>query len=936
MSMKNRTITFTIIAALCAILLQSGLRANASGFQAPQAQQHEIPMIILEPPGESPVTAPVTVLLEVSAGTNLEALSQAVMALGAQVLYPTQLTYRGLVVTGERRLLPQLEALPEVVNAHVMQAKQRLRTRISSEQAINDALSRPAGLTGRGVRIGIIDSGIDYTHATFGGSGTVDAYATNDPTLIEPGSFPTPKVAGGYDFVGNNYDANGEVGLSTPSPDDDPLDCRLPETAATLSRGGHGTHVASSAAGFGVQNGQTYTGAYDDSLQSTQFDIPPGIAPNATLYAYKIFGCRGSSTFLLKAIEQALDPNGDGDSSDRQVDVLILALGSPFGSPYEPESLAVQKAIKAGVVVVAAAGDTGDVFLSSSTPGSADGAITVGASNALAVASFSSRGPQRGNEHGKPDIVAPGVGVSGAASGSGAGNAPMDGSSASAALAGGAAALLLEVHPDWTPAFIKSALMGTATPLVNASEILYPVTLAGAGRIDPQSAAQATLLATLNSASGGLSFDAPSVYKNKSITHDLILNNLSNQPQEVTLSNTVGVSETGIFMSFESDQVSIPAQQSVTVPVKISLVPTELDATLDPFSQTVQGGFWRFGLYEHSGLITISQTNGPTVRVPFQTFPRSASQSSAANFYNAPQREANSFALELKNTGARNQLSSLRGSQTPLVSAFELVAKSPALGDELFLAGGADLRYVGITSSYSVTQSVDTATLFFGTASYKPWSTPNEVQMRVYLDTTGPQGASDGIDDYVLVSTSIGSVTQKQANDSFVSILYRIEADGSLVWAQTFPTYLNGFSVPQFSPFVDTAPFNSLVMFQLVAPKDIGLSATNASFRYHIETRARDIVNFTQVVDRVPETGSLDYNILQPAIAPINAVRGIPNFYQRPVFADVDGGYVNMAINQDILEQRQEQFILLLHHHNPVETQAEVLSIHKSDPPYAP
>ena len=74
-----------------------------------------------------------------------------------------------------------------------------------------------------------------------------------------------------------------------------------------------------------------------------------------TFSAYKIFGCRGSSTFLLKAIEQALDPNGDDDSSDRQVDVLILALGSPFGSPYEPESLAVQKAIKAGVVVVAAA-----------------------------------------------------------------------------------------------------------------------------------------------------------------------------------------------------------------------------------------------------------------------------------------------------------------------------------------------------------------------------------------------------------------------------------------------------------------------------------------------------------------------------------------------------------------------------------------------------
>lgn len=936
MSMNNRTITFTIIAALCAILLQSGLRADASGVPSPQAQQSEAPMMILAPPGEGALTTPVTVLLEVASSTDPASLSPAVIAVGAQVLYTTQLSYRGLVVSANRQHLAQLEALPGVIQTHVIQAKQRLRTRISSDIALNDALSRPVALTGRGVRIGIIDSGIDYTHLTFGGIGTAAAFDANDPTIIEPGSFPTAKVVGGYDFVGDAYDSNGEVGQSTPSPDPDPLDCRLTNNAATLSRGGHGTHVASSAAGFGVYNGATYTGAYDASMQGMQFDIPPGMAPQATLYAYKIFGCRGSSTFLLKALEQALDPNGDGDTSDHAVDVLILALGAPFGSPYEPEALAIQKAIKAGVVVVAAAGDSGDAFYSISTPGSADAAITVGASTGSAVASFSSRSPQRGNQHVKPDFVAPGVGVVGAASGSGLSSAPMDGTSASAALAGGAAALLIEEHPDWTPAFIKSALIGTATPLVNASEILYPVTYAGAGRLDPLRAASASLLATFNSASGGLSFDSPPAYKDTTITRYLILNNLSNETQQATLSSTVGVSETGVLLSFGSDQVSIPAQQSVKITVKMQINPAELEASLDPFTQPFQGIFGRFSVYEHSGLITISESNGTTVRVPFQTFPRSASQSSAANFYNAVGIGQNSFDLKLSNSGARNQLSSPRGSQTPLVSAFELAAKSPALGDELALAGGADLRYVGITSSYSVTQDVNTATLFFGTASYNPWSTPNEVQMRVYLDTTGPQGVADGVDDYVLVSTNFGAVTQKQANDAFISVLYRIEADGSLVWTEIFPTYINSFSVPQFSPFVDTSPFNSLVMFQQVSAQAIGLNAAQSSFRYHIETRARDIANFAQVVDRVPATGSLDYNILNPAIAPINAVRSLPNLYQRPVFADIDGGYVHMAVNQQTLEQRQEQFILLFHHHNPVETQAEILSIHKPNPPYIP
>ncbi len=201
--------------------------------------------------------------------------------------------------------------------------------------------------TGTGVRIGIIDSGIDYTHAMFGGSGKVADYTKNNPSRIESGTFPTEKVVGGYDFAGDAYN-----GTQVPRPDKDPLDC---------AENSHGSHVAGIAAGVGVMtNGVPYTGGYGKALNMDRFLIGPGVAPESKLYALKVFGCSGTTGLSVDAMEWAADPDANGDLSDR-LDVVNLSLGHSYSRPSFENNAAARLA-KLGSVVVRSAGNNGNNF----------------------------------------------------------------------------------------------------------------------------------------------------------------------------------------------------------------------------------------------------------------------------------------------------------------------------------------------------------------------------------------------------------------------------------------------------------------------------------------------------------------------------------------------------------------------------------------------
>ena len=333
----------------------------------------------------------------------------------------------GVAITTNRWIYNKIQSLPYV--SSIWEDK--------TVKALDDASNAVIGAPifwgsyshpGKDIDIGIIDTGIDYLHEALGGA-----------------PFPNSKVVGGYDFV--NDDA-------------DPMDDE-----------GHGTHVAGIAAAEGP---------------------PPtnlrGVAYKSRLWAFKVLDSQGSGyeSWVIAGIEKALDPDGV-PSTPTPIEVINMSLGG-WGDPDDPLSQAVDNATRSGIVCCVAAGNGGSSYQTISSPACAKTALTVGATdNSDIIASFSSRGPSPKRFTFKPDVVAPGVSISSAKLGGG--YIVNSGTSMATPHVAGAAALLKQMHPTWTPEEIKAVLMESA------KDISEDVWTQGAGRISiPNSAARKVVI----------------------------------------------------------------------------------------------------------------------------------------------------------------------------------------------------------------------------------------------------------------------------------------------------------------------------------------------------------------------------------------------------------------------------------------------------------
>ncbi|MCX4781208.1 S8 family peptidase [Streptomyces sp. NBC_01264] len=259
-----------------------------------------------------------------------------------------------------------------------------------------------AGYDGAGVKIAVLDTGVDATH---------------------------PDLAGQV------------VAEQNFSRSEDAAD-----------RFGHGTHVASIAAGTGARS----AGAFK------------GVAPGAKLLNGKVLDDRGSGndSGILAGMEWAVAQGAD---------IVNLSLGGPDAPQLDPVEAAVNRlSAETGVLFAVAAGNSGRRGPGSiQSPGSASAALTVGAvDDADALAPFSSTGPRLGDGGVKPDVTAPGVDITAAAAPGSvidrengqdpAGYLTMSGTSMATPHVAGAAALLKQQHPDWKGAELKGALTGSA------------------------------------------------------------------------------------------------------------------------------------------------------------------------------------------------------------------------------------------------------------------------------------------------------------------------------------------------------------------------------------------------------------------------------------------------------------------------------------------
>lgn len=842
-----------------------------------------------------------------------------------RVIFAPQRVFSGLIIEAAPNQLDAIKALPGVADAYP--AGVGILANDSSVPFLGVPLVWASGYRGQNVRIGVIDTGIDYEHADFGGTG--------------PGTgFPTAKVEGGRDFVGDTWHPDTNPTLQ---PDADPMDQQ-----------GHGTHMAGTIAGFGVDGGgNTYGGPWDTTTPFTTMTIGPGMAPQATLYALKV---GANHTFVseagtIAALEWAVDPDGDGNFADR-LDVVNLSLGTAFGNLDRGWTVAADNAAQIGVVVVAAAVNIQDFYFSQGDPATAPHVISVGQSNdddnggpaADTLAALTARGPQRNPNAGlialKPDIVAPGIQVFSADAGTvsgGVSTGATGGTSTGAAHVTGMMALLREAYPGWTAAELKALVMNTAIhDLFSGNNFGLPAygpARVGAGRLDAVNALASPVIAfnTANPELVSVSFGLLNVVTATTFEKTITVVNKGNSPQTYDVAYVpmvyaddgnddpgtptpgIGDGGPGVVMSVSPAQITVGPGATATLTVTLTVDPARMTQpyTHDPTVGEIFPLYFRHWLAEESGYVTLTPVvTGAVLRVPVYAAPRpAATMQAAAPTLLLTGQQAGTAHIMLTGTDVYTGPNQPYD-ETSLVSAFTLWDTSPALPGLTGFQPSADLHHLGVASSYlAVGANLSATWLFFGISTHGEWASlaTTTTEFEIYIDVD-----QDGTADYQL-----GHFGFAGGADSYLT--YVRDLTTGTVSVQDFVNYnipIGAFNLP------NTALFQTNVAFFPMSVAAIAeLVPGDATFDFWVAGwYNQELIDLSGVMTYNVEALGLD---LASGAAPWGAT----------LYNDWDGATVDVAYDWAQYAGPSPACVLLLHHHNVPGMRAETVCFQPEDEP---
>lgn len=521
--------------------------------------------------------------------------------------------------------------------------KNNIKHYVTATTAVKSAMQEPALMTpytgdsmaGDGAKVAIISSGIDYTLALFGGSGEYgDDSNPDEPPAensyldavahrsIEYTGFPTDVVAGGWDFASDNY---GE--------DPNPIEPNVV--------------------------GQDWRGdVYDTGLGTELASIVHQLAPGAKLYAYKISNISddgsgdaiqpiqwASSAKVISALEHAIDPNQDGDTSDHLDVALIDAVGSSafidLNAAAGPSLIQymIEVASNHGLTIVTHSGLAGQYYSygeaeakvrnNISHEGGSTSAITVGSvlttnvegTDVTKIADYSPKGTVSGTMALKPEIVTHADEQTVAKISNLTDDAKLGvrgGAQVASARIAAAIAVLKAAHPGLGPVELKALLANTA----NSQGILETdgeeaeIISKGHGIEDVDAALQTPVVVwDKANVQPYLQFGAHEVMEQLTLVRHLTVRNLSDSAQTYNLAFNTDGEKSGFeaLMVELPETVSIPAHGSVDLPVSIMVDGNKLPEW--PTVGTASHTEANLSATELSGYITLTAEGKPELNL---------------------------------------------------------------------------------------------------------------------------------------------------------------------------------------------------------------------------------------------------------------------------------------------------------------------------------